>query len=80
MLWPPGPQAIIGISHRSLPSGSPARSRNATGYEQRPGPTKSRSDSGSERRPGRFDANHQLAGQDLIFDLELVEVKSPSTE
>lgn len=25
-----------------------------------------------------LDANHQLAGQDLIFDLELVEINSPS--
>lgn len=25
-----------------------------------------------------LDANHQLAGQDLIFDLELVDIKSPS--
>lgn len=25
-----------------------------------------------------LDANHQLAGEDLIFDLELVEIESPS--
>jgi peptidylprolyl isomerase len=25
-----------------------------------------------------LDANHQLAGEDLIFDLELVEINSPS--
>ncbi len=25
-----------------------------------------------------LDANHQLAGQDLTFDLELVDIKSPS--
>jgi peptidylprolyl isomerase len=25
-----------------------------------------------------LDANHQLAGQDLIFDLELVEIKGAS--
>ena len=25
-----------------------------------------------------LDANHQLAGQDLVFDLELVEINSPS--
>ena len=25
-----------------------------------------------------LDANHQLAGQDLIFDLELVDINSPS--
>jgi FKBP-type peptidyl-prolyl cis-trans isomerase 2 len=25
-----------------------------------------------------LDANHQLAGQDLIFDLEVVDIASPS--
>jgi len=25
-----------------------------------------------------LDANHQLAGEDLIFDLELVEINTPS--
>jgi len=25
-----------------------------------------------------LDANHQLAGQDLVFDLELVEIKGVS--
>jgi peptidylprolyl isomerase len=25
-----------------------------------------------------LDANHALAGQDLVFDLELVDIKSPS--